>query len=159
MAQPRYAIVDPADYDRLKKYEWSTKKGDKSFYARRHIPGGRGKKERLVYIHQEITKVPKGMVVDHVNHDGMDNRRANLRAATRAQNMHNRRKRAKCGSSRYKGVSWRKGTRKWAARIGIDSKSIYLGSFEHEIEAARAYDEAAKIHHGEFACLNVPEKT
>jgi hypothetical protein len=159
MEQPRYTIVDPADYDRLKGYQWLTKKGSNSFYARRHVPPCKGQKETIVYIHQELITVPKGMVVDHINNDGMDNRRANLRAATRAQNMRNRKKHAKPGASKYKGVRYRKDTCKWSARIGVDSKSIYLGSFENEIEAAKAYDEAAKKHHAEFACLNFPQKT
>ena len=158
MSQPRYAIVDPADYDRLKGHKWVTKKGDKTFYARRYIPRGKGKNDTLVYIHQEIIKVPKGMVVDHINHDGMDNRRANLRAATHSQNLCNRKKRSGAMYSKYKGVHWHKHHKKWSSRITFQKKTIELGSFEDEIEAAKAYDEAAKIHHGEFACLNFPEK-
>lgn len=59
----------------------------------------------------------------------------------------------------YKGVSWKKDICKWTAKIGVDYKSIYLGCFENEIEAAKAYDEAAMKYHGEFACLNFPQKT
>jgi len=157
MAQPKYAIVDPADYKRLRGYEWFTKKGINSFYARRHLARGKGKKETLVYMHQEILEVPKGMVIDHINQDGMDNRSANLRAATRAQNLHNRKKSSRPCSSKYKGVSWHKSLFKWQAAIMFENKRIYLGCFNSEIDAAKAYDEAAKKYHGQFACLNFPE--
>ena len=157
MSGPKYAKVDPADYKRLKGYEWIARKGTKSFYARRHVARGKGKKETLVYMHQEIIKVPEGMVIDHINQDGMDNRSANLRPATHSQNLCNSRRRLGTKSSKYKGVSWKKQSRKWTARIGIAKKEIHLGSFDNEVDAAKAYDEAAKKYHGEFACLNFPK--
>lgn len=157
MAGPKYAMVDPADYKRLRGYEWLAKKGKNSFYARRYVPGGKGKRETLIYIHQEVIQVPGGMVVDHINHDGMDNRRANLRAATYSQNLCNRKKRLGAMYSKYKGVHWHKLHKKWAGRITFDKKTIHLGYFRTEIEAAKAYDRAAKEYHGEFAYLNLPE--
>jgi hypothetical protein len=93
MAQPKYAKVDPADYKRLRKYEWSAIKKGKIYYVRRNIPLAAGK-EKLIYLHQEIIDVPHGMVADHINHNPMDNRKANLRAATYSQNICNRRKRS-----------------------------------------------------------------
>lgn len=158
MAGPKYAIVDPADYERLRKYEWFARKGKNSFYARRYEARGKGKKETLVYMHQEIIKVPKGMMVDHINHDSMDNRRANLRAATTSQNSYNRKKLSRQCSSKYKGVWWHKSSLKWQARIIFEKKRIHLGTFKNEIDAAKAYDEAARKYHGEFACLNFPEQ-
>jgi hypothetical protein len=157
MAQPRYAKVDPADYKRLKGYEWITRKGPNCFHVRRCVARGKDKKETLVYMHQEILEVPKGMVTDHINRDGMDNRSANLRAATHSQNLCNSRRRRGTKSSKYKGVSWKKQTCKWSANIGFEYKDIHLGSFNSEVDAAKAYDEAAKKYHGEFACLNFPE--
>ena len=157
MAQPRYAKVDPADYEWLQEYEWFARIGVNTFHALRYVPCAKGKKETLIYMHQDIIKVPKGMVVDHINHDGMDNRRTNLRAATRAQNLRNRKKYAKSGSSKYKGVNWNKQHKKWLCRITFDNKTLHLGYFRTEIEAAKAYDEAAKKYHAEFACLNFPE--
>jgi hypothetical protein len=157
MAQPRYAKVDPADYERLRKYEWLTKKGKNSFYARRRVPTGKAKKEKLVYMHQMVIKAPKGMVIDHINRDGMDNRSGNLRPATYSQNLCNRKKRSGAMYSKYKGVHWHKLNKKWAARITFEKKTIELGSFPSEIEAAKAYDRAAKKYHGEFACLNFPD--
>ena len=157
MAQPRYAKVDPGDYKRLRGYEWFARKGKNSFYARRHAAGGKGKNGTLVYLHQEIIKVPEGMVVDHINHDGMDNRRANLRPATHSQNLCHRGKRSGATQSKYKGVYWRKKNRKWQALITFQRKKIYLGYFRSEIDAANAYDRAARKYHGEFACLNFPQ--
>jgi len=157
MAQPRYAKVDPADYERLRKYEWLTKKGKNSFYARRRVPTGKSKKEKLVYMHQMVVKVPKGMVIDHINQDGMDNRSGNLRPATHSQNLCNRKKRSGATQSKYKGIYWRKKVRKWQASIKCNKKRIELGYFRDEIEAAKAYDRAAKKYHGEFACLNFPD--
>lgn len=108
-------------------------------------------------MHQEIIEVPEGMVVDHINHDSMDNRCANLRPATFSQNMCHRRKRSGAKTSKYKGVYWKKKNRKWVARIGFQKKEIHLGYFRSEIDAARAYDRAARKYHGEFASLNFPE--
>ena len=157
IAGPKYAIVDPADYERLRKYEWFLRRGPYCFHVRRHVPGGKGKKDILIYMHQEILKVPKGMVVDHINQDGMDNRSANLRPATPSQNLCNRKKRSGSKYSKYKGAYWHKLNRKWAARIGINKKEIHLGYFKNEMDAARAYDEAAKKYHGEFASPNFAE--
>lgn len=157
MAQPNYAKVDPANYKRLKRYEWTTRKASNCFHAQRYVAKGKRKRGTIVYMHQEILEVPKGMVTDHINRDGMDNRSANLRAATTAQNSRNRKKFSRPCSSKYKGISLRKKTRTWQAMITFENKKIHLGYFKNEIDAAKAYDEAAKKYHGEFACLNFPE--
>ena len=157
MSGPKYAKVDPADYKRLRKYEYVAKKGRNCFYAQILEPNVIAGKKLPMHMHQEILEVPKGMVVDHINNDGMDNRSANLRAATTAQNSRNRKKFSSPCSSKYKGVCWKKQTRKWSANIGFEYKVIHLGYFKNEIDAAKAYDEAAKKYHGQFACLNFPE--
>ena len=157
MSEPKYAKVDPADYKRLREYEWLVKKSRNSYYSFRIKPSKKVGNESQIFMHKEILEVPKGMVVDHIDIDGMDNRSANLRAATRAQNSRNRKKISKPCSSKYKGVSWQKRSLKWHARITFEEKRIHLGYFKNEFDAAKAYDEAAKKYHGEFACLNFPE--
>jgi len=156
MSQPRYAKVDAADYKRLKRYEWVADKNGNRFYARRHTVGGKGKNGTLVYLHQEIIDVPKGMVIDHINHDAMDNRRSNLRAATHSQNMWNKSKQRGNYTSIYKGVAWYQKTGKWRARIYYNGKEILIGYFDDEKAAAMAYDEKAKELFGEFAAPNLP---
>lgn len=101
-----------------------------------------------------IMNAPDGMVVDHINGNPLDNRRANLRICTVKENNWNRRRRIG-GSSGFKGVV-RVGTR-WRAIIWPNGKQIYLGSFAEPEEAARAYDRAAREEYGEFACLNFPD--
>ncbi|KPL25465.1 MAG: hypothetical protein AMJ75_01080 [Phycisphaerae bacterium SM1_79] len=106
-------------------------------------------------MHRQILKVPDHMFVDHINHNGLDNRKANLRPATRTQNNRNRRKVHKANfHSKYKGLTWYKREKRWAVRIMADGNSKFIGYFQNEIEAAKAYDTAAKKYHGEFAVLN-----
>jgi hypothetical protein len=97
-----------------------------------------------------------GFVVDHINGDPLDNRKSNLRVCTQAENLRNRRKRAKPTSSKFKGVSRHTISRQkpWLAKIKSDGKTIYLGTFETEEQAAEAYDRAALERFGTFAHLN-----
>ena len=157
MAQPRYAKVDPADYKRLRKYEWFAEKGTRNFYAVRRANDPKRSKFAVIYMHRELIEVGDGLLIDHVNQNSMDNRKANLRGATRAQNLRNRKKFSNSSGSKYKGIYRRKNYRKWLARITFEKKTIHLGCFRDEIEAAKAYDRAAMKYHKEFACLNFPE--
>lgn len=104
-----------------------------------------------------VTRCNRNQYVDHINRDTRDNRRCNLRIAAPHENSRNGkvRKNNKCG---YKGVSLHKGG-KYRADIGVDGKIIYLGLFENIIDAAMAYDEAARKYHAEFARLNFPDST
>ena len=157
LAQPKYAKVDPEDYERLRKYEWFARKGRNCFYAQGYVLAGKAGKNRLIYMHQMVIKIPDGMVIDHINLDGMDNRSTNLRPATHSQNMRHRKKFLGAMYSKYKGVHWHKLHKKWAARITFERKQIHLGYYLSEIEAAKAYDRAAIKYHGEFTCLNFPD--
>ena len=103
-------------------------------------------------------RAPDGLLVDHRNRKGLDNRIANLRMATHSENCYNRRKPGNT-TSRYKGVycEKRRGRVRWRANIKFQDKRIFLGYYDSQLEAARAYDEAAKKYHGEFAQLNFEE--
>lgn len=106
-------------------------------------------------MHRAILNVPDGLLVDHINHNGLDNRKANLRIATLQQNSWNARPAIKNGKpKKYKGVNWDKDKQKWQANIYIESKLKHLGSFDNEKEAAKVYDTAAKKYRGEYAFLN-----
>jgi len=99
--------------------------------------------------------LPDAEEVDHINGNGLDNRRANLRPATGIENRRNRR-RSRKNTSGYAGVSWDKVNRKWYAYITADGRMRALGRFDTAEEAALARDRAALELHGEFARLNFP---
>jgi hypothetical protein len=155
LTQGKFAIVDPEDFDRLNEYKWHISRSSDSFYAVRTIRPYNTNMRFVIKMHRMVLKVPHYMFVDHINHNCWDNRKANLRPATYKQNNRNRRKVQKANfHSKYKGLTWYKREKRWAARIMVDRKSIFLGYFKDEIAAARAYDAAAKKHFGEFAALN-----
>lgn len=142
-------VVDESNYDFLNQWNWSLNNWG---YAIRRING------IGILMHREITQCPDGLHVDHINHNTLDNRRKNLRHCTIQQNQFNRIKRGINTTSQYKGVSYDRSRRGWAAfgRIGYKTKN--LGRFSSEEEAARAYDEWAKSNYGEFHQLNFPLK-
>jgi hypothetical protein len=111
---------------------------------------------KALKMHREIMHAPDHLVVDHIDHDGLHNRKRNLRLCTFAENCRNTRRTAP-STSKYKGVHWRKRTKKWAAAIRFDNKTYHLGCFDTELDAGKAYDQAAKKYHGAFASLNFPD--
>lgn len=146
----QYAIIDPEDYKKISKYPWQLfETVCKTHYAACLDNG------RVIHMHRTIMNAPKGKIVDHKNRQGLDNTRKNLRFATRSQNSCNR-IRPQTGTSKYRGVHYAKREQKWHAAICFNSKRKHLGYFDNEIDAARAYDAAAKELHGEFAVLNFP---
>jgi len=154
LTQGKYAIVDPDDYYKLNEYKWCALKVGHKYYAVRSNGGRKGQKRKLYRMHREVVHIPKGLECDHINGDSLDNRKANLRAATRQQNCWNNSKRKPKSLSKYKGVSFSKRGRPWKAMLTVNGKWIYLGGFNSEIQAAKAYDKAAKRYFGEFAVLN-----
>jgi len=150
----KIAIVDAEDYERLSIYKWCAvmRKGE-PFYAKTVSPEG-----WLISMHRLIMNAPRGMLVDHRDHNGLNNRKGNLRICTKAQNTHNRRG-VKGSSSRHKGVHWDKQHNKYRAVIVHKAKRYNLGRFDDEDDAGRAYDKKARELFGEFAYLNFPEES
>jgi len=147
-----FAIVDAEDYPALSRYTWFAEGTEKNYYAVRKENG------KSIKMHRQITGAPDHLVVDHIDHNGLNNRRANLRVCTFAENCRNLRSTGP-KTSKYKGVHRHKRLKKWAAQITCNKKTHHLGYFADELDAARAYDRAANRYHGRFAALNFPQLT
>jgi len=163
LTQDKVAVVDEVDAD-LVNFKWSVvRQGRKSnpiWYAVRDSRMGRGKPN--IRMHRVILErmigrsLKKNEETDHKNHDGRDNRRSNIRLATKSENLRNQRVQGKSKSSQFKGVWWHKRDEKWSAAIQGGTRT-WLGYFDTEEDAARAYDAEAKVRYGLFAVLNFPE--
>ncbi len=144
LTQGKVAIVDDLDFKKLNRFKWYF---EKSGYA------GRDFKGKTIRMHQFIMNTPKKLHTDHINGDGLDNRRDNLRLATVAENTRNQKIR-KDNTSGYKGVSFNKNRQKWQSYINYKCKMIHLGFFTFPEYAALKYNFEAKKLFGEFALLN-----
>lgn len=146
LTQGYFATVDADDYEELNRYKWHVKVKSNGRYAYRT----QGRKE--IAMHRQILNAPPGMYCDHINHNDLDNRRANLRLCTKKQNAYNRKPLER--TSKYKGVSWDRHRRRWRADIEHNGRLIHIGYFDYEADAAIAYDDYAAELFGEFAYLN-----
>ena len=140
----KFALVNEDKFEELSRYNWHL---NGQGYASSGIKG------RIIRMHRFILNIPKETEVDHINHNRLDNRKENLRFATRSQNNWNR-SLNKNNTSGYKGVSWNKKVGKWESRIRVFGKRFNLGFFGDVIGGATSYNEAAKKYFGEFANLN-----
>lgn len=149
LTQGRVAIVDDEDYVCLSAYSWNAAHINGYWYAVRNSKYDENWKRRQIRMHREVVGAPDGLIVDHINHNTLDNRRSNLRVCTKAENGRNLRSR---GVSRYLGVS--PIGRKWAAQIGPFGSKRLIGYFDDEVDAALAADMKAIRVYGEFANPN-----
>lgn len=151
-----FAIIDDEDYESVEKFKWRYSPSFCSGYAIRgqHVGFEDGKQvSKTISMHRFIMNAPEGMEVDHINGNGLDNRRCNLRIATRSQNKWNRRK-LQPKSSRFKGVHWEDDRKKWRAYIYKNNRRTIIGRFDNELDAALAYNKYAKELFSDFASLN-----
>jgi len=140
-------LVDDEDFDLVKNYKWSLVKGTKTSYATARING------KAIYMHRWIMSPPLNMEIDHIDHNGLNNRKNNLRISDISENRRNRASWGK--SSIYKGVSYNKKYKLYKMNFGSAGSPIrVVKSFKSEIAAAKEYDRLAKIHYGEYANLN-----
>ncbi len=158
LTQGYKAIVDDKDFVELSKHKWHVQKGRKkrTLYAFRTI--NKDGRTWAVGMHRQILGITaRNILVDHIDRNGLNNRRSNLRLANTYQSVANRDSHTD-STSKFFGVSWHKASNKWMAQINKNYKKIYLGVFENDRDAARAYNKAAKKLHGVFANLNILPK-
>jgi hypothetical protein len=154
LTRGKFAVIDVEDADLVLAYNWSAKFVEGKWYARRNLP--RDQRPGTILMHRFILGTPPRMLTDHVDGDGLNNRRGNLRIATPAQNNANQRLH-RTNTSGYKGVVWSKELGRWHVRVGAGGRRVHVGYFETRDEAARAYDRVAREIYGEFARPNLPD--
>lgn len=147
LTQGQVAIIDPADAPIVDAWNWFAVNRGGAWYVQRGVR--RQGKQFSIFLHRQITDAPKGVFVDHINGDPLDNRRANLRFVTQAENMRNQRLRSD-STSGLKGAHWNKAAKRWASEIRTKEKRLFLGFFDTAEAAHAAYCEASKTLHGEF---------
>ncbi len=148
----KFALVDDEDFNSLVGFAWHYHNG----YPCRVLPRN-GEGSRHAPMHKLLMSAAPGEEVDHVDGNGLNNTRRNLRSASHRNNIRNAKKRSNT-SSRFKGVSWDRSKRRWYAYINDGSKMKYLGRYRTEEAAAKVYDEAAVELFGEYARLNLPAR-
>ena len=151
------AIVDDEDFERINAHKWNVLVGNSGvvYGQRTTCTGG---KKRTLLLHREVMgHGPGDPQIDHRDGDGRNCQKSNLREATHKENAHNCRVARANNTSGYKGVAWDKQAGKWQANICFDGRMFKIGYYATPIEAAHAYDRAARELHGEFARLNFPD--
>lgn len=149
LTQGFVALVDDADYENVNQYKWRVWRNKKRTVA--YAVTGQTCNDNFQSMHQFLMgTAPEGLVWDHIDLDGLNNQRSNLRLATRSQNVIHQRARDD-NKTGCKGLAWVRG--QWEVRLGLNNKRIYIGGYPTKAEAIAAYNEAAKKYHGEFAVL------
>lgn len=148
------ALIDDEDFEYLSQFRWYLKPDKNHFYAHANIKDLSTGKYKPTLMHRLIMKVNKThMHIDHIDMNGLNNQKSNLRICSNSDNSRNRTK-TRDNTSGYKGVHWTQKNKKWRAMIVVNGKTIHLGYFKDLISAAKAYNEAAVKYFGEFANIN-----
>ena len=150
-------LIDIIDFKIVSQYRWHCIVKSNTSYARTHIYNPPNVIHHSILMHRLLIEIPTNskLMIDHINGNGLDNRRKNIRLATNIENGRNS-KRPRNNASGFKGVSWVNRDNKWLARIMITGKRLFLGYFDNPEDAAKAYDKAALKYHKNFAQLNFP---
>ena len=148
-------LIDEEDYDKIKDYYWRIDAPVTRPWYGPYVVGEHRKTKKKVKLHRLILDAPDGMDVDHIDHNGLNNTKENLRICTHMQNMANRKKNSN-NKTGFKGVSLHR--KKYRAQLRFNGERFSLGCYDTPEEAARAYDEKAKELHGEYANLNFPDE-
>lgn len=152
LTQGKFALVDDNDYERVNKHKWRARKDCRTWYALTNVR--ENGKIKTIYLHRFIFENPDSKIeIDHIDHNGLNCQKNNLRKCSRAQNAQNTQTRLNSASG-YKGVRWHTIGKKWQARIRVNGKLKSLGLFSDPVEAAKAYNKAAIKQFGNFAYLN-----
>jgi hypothetical protein len=151
LTRGQVALVDDADYTWLNQWKWFAQKFNNTFYAARTRSETETITRGIILMHRVIMETPDGMQVDHINHNGIDNQRFNLRNCTQQENLWNRE--PKKGKELPKGISIIRGT-KYRARITVNYKEIHLGHFDELEPAIEAYQKASEFYFGDFRYKN-----
>lgn len=147
LTQGKVAMVDEADYEMLRRFTWRYHRAGYALTGSRHA----------VLMHRVIMLPDPGVEVDHINRDGLDNRRSNLRLCCRSENARNQKLRTNT-QGRYRGVALHRPSGLWGAKLMVHGRTYSGGYYESREHAARAYDVLAVQHHGDFATLNFPKE-
>jgi hypothetical protein len=150
LTQGLVAVIDASDVALVRGMKWAAVLQYRVHYAVTSVLDGG--KRRILPMHRLLMGQPKGKGIDHIDSNGLNNRKANLRVASVSENARNTGRKAS-NSSGVKGVSWRADRQKWQVHIRVDGKRLSLGHYTELADAAAAYAEAATKFHGEFARL------